>query len=221
MKVSLEWITENAERRISDIARVSNPKGVGRDPDALIAYLIKHKHWSPFEMVSLCLEVETVRDVSRQLLRHSLRPQEFSQRYADVAALGDPVFRPARLSHPTNRQASIESDDKDLNQWWETAQARVWDEAASAYENALKNGIAKEVARAVLPEGMTPTRLFLSGSVRDHLFCWHTRKGHGTQPETVGVADAAWAILEQNLPVTCAAFIRHSPQKSAQVEMQA
>lgn len=207
MSVRTIWATPNGDQLLADIARVSAPGREGYDATKLIAYLIRHKHWSPFEMVSLCLEITTTRDIGRQILRHStLRPQEFSQRYADVRELGEPVLRNTRMQHPTNRQASLPCDTPALREWWKVEQQEVWDRAIQAYARALDHGIAKEVARAVLPEGLTPTRMFFTGPLRSWLHFCELRMGHGTQAECTTVATAAYEHVTRAFPLATAAF---------------
>lgn len=209
MNVILRWITPEAERQIVDIARVSSDPAKAKQPDEkLIAYLIRNRHWSPFEMASACFEISDVsRAITRQILRHrSLHVQEFSQRYQDAQIAGGAMLTEVRMQHPTNRQASLDTADDGLRTWWREAQ---WDAATTAhdiYRQALAKGIAKEVARIVLPEGMTPTRMMASGTIRDWLHYCGVRRGNGTQPEHVEVADAIWSILRRELPTITAAW---------------
>jgi len=208
MTVSLVWATPDADALIARIARVSNPANEGNEATAprLLAYLIRHGHWSPFEMASVCMEIVTTRDIGRQLLRHSLRPQEFSQRYADVRALGEPVFREARLQDPTNRQASIPCQDEAIQAEWLRRQQAQWDAAVDNYTWAMDRGFAKEVARVVMPEGNTPTRMYFSGQVRQWLHFCALRRGHGTQPEATAVAEGAWDVLRGVCPAVVQAW---------------
>ncbi len=165
-------------------ARVSNPANQSNTEtnEKLIKYLIKNNHWSPLEMVSICLEIETTRDIARQILRHrSFSFQEFSQRYA-VADLGF-VTREARLQDTKNRQNSIETQDSKLEETWETVQELLSEHAAGAYKWALDNGIAKEQARSVLPEGMTKSRMYMNGTLRSWVHYIQLRSGNGTQKE--------------------------------------
>ena len=169
---------------VSYCARVSNPVNQNNTlpNDRLIRYLIKNNHWSPLEMVSICLEIETTRDIARQILRHrSFSFQEFSQRYA-VADLGF-VKREARLQDTKNRQNSIETQDSKLEETWETVQELLSEHAAGAYKWALDNGIAKEQARSVLPEGMTKSRMYMNGTLRSWVHYIQLRSGNGTQKE--------------------------------------
>lgn len=209
MTPRLVWATPNADALVAEMARVSNPANERNTATAprLIAYLIRHKHWSPFEMVSACMEIVTTRDIGRQLLRHrSFAFQEFSQRYADVGALPDAPLRPARMQHPTNRQASMPCDDKWTAEWWASTQRMTQRAAEMAYAEALKRGIAKEVARAVLPEGLTPTRIYMAGTLRSWLHFCDLRRGHGTQAEATAIAEAVWGILRATCPVIVEAW---------------
>jgi thymidylate synthase (FAD) len=205
----LVWVTPDADRLVAYMARVSAPANQSNGATAarLIGYLIRHRHWSPFEMVSLCLELNTTRDIARQLLRHrSFAFQEFSQRYADVGELPQAPLREARLQDNKNRQNSLLTDDLELAEWWEAQQRYVRWEAEQAYGEALVRGIAKEVARAVLPEGLTMSRLYMAGSVRSWLHFCDVRRGNGTQAETQAVADAAWAVIKAECPAIAAAW---------------
>jgi len=183
-------------------ARISNPVNQMNTKTAckLVDYLKKHKHWSPFEMVDICLEIETTRDIARQMLRHrSFCFQEFSQRYADVSALGE-LFEmsEARMQDPQNRQNSIESVSDDIILEWEKLQNAVMSTASFAYRAALDMGIAKEVARKVLPEGLTKTRLFMKGSVRSWIHYLEIRgPDSGTQKEHVMIAEQIAHAINQ------------------------
>lgn len=203
---SLVWVTPNAEQLIGDIARVSNPAGQGGDPASLIGYLIRHKHWSPFEMVNMCVEVNTTRTMGRQYLRQSPRPQEFSQRYAEPSDLGAMIYSRARVQDEKNRQASHPATDLELIQWWDDVQAEVEAFISARYREARQRNIAKEQARNILPEGMTPTKMYFQGNLRDWLFTVQTRGGNGTQPEALEIAHKIRAIIYQEFPVTAAAF---------------
>ena len=172
-------------------ARVSNPSNqfISRTADKLLEYLIEHKHWSPFEMVNLCLEITTTRDIARQILRHrSFSFQEFSQRYADPTKELSFVLREARLQDKSNRQNSIETNDKRLQEVWEYHQLAVKHAALDAYNWAIKHGLAKEVARSVLPEGMMESRMYMNGTLRSWLHYLDLRTKNGTQKEHVEVA---------------------------------
>lgn len=172
-------------------ARVSNPSNQfnSRTADKLLEYLIEHKHWSPFEMVNLCLEITTTRDIARQILRHrSFSFQEFSQRYADPTKELSFVLREARLQDKSNRQNSIPIDDSRLQEAWDYHQLAVKHAALDAYNWAIKQGIAKEVARSVLPEGMMESRMYMNGTLRSWLHYLDLRTKNGTQKEHVEVA---------------------------------
>jgi thymidylate synthase (FAD) len=183
-------------------ARVSNPANQNNTQtnEKLIRYLIKNNHWSPLEMVSVCLEIETTRDIARQILRHrSFSFQEFSQRYA-VADLGFEC-KEARLQDKKNRQNSIQTDNVDLQNEWEAQQKRVADNAQEAYKWALENGIAKEQARAVLPEGMTLSRMYMNGTLRSWVHYISLRSGNGTQKEHRDIAIACAKAIEPIFPM--------------------
>jgi len=192
----------NAQELVAYCARVSNPANQTNTEtsEKLIRYLIKHQHWSPLEMVSACLEIETTRDIARQILRHrSFSFQEFSQRYA-VADLGF-EYKEARLQDTKNRQNSIETDNKYIHETWAYAQAAVEEQAKKAYNWALENGIAKEQARAVLPEGITTSRLYMQGTLRSWLHYIELRSGPETQKEHREVAQACAVALETIFPM--------------------
>jgi thymidylate synthase (FAD) len=192
----------NAQELVAYCARVSNPANQTNTDtsEKLIRYLIKHKHWSPLEMVSACLEIETTRDIARQILRHrSFSFQEFSQRYA-VADLGF-EYKEARLQDTANRQNSIETEDDRLHKSWARQQQQVIDYAKSAYDWAILQGIAKEQARAVLPEGITSSRLYMQGTLRSWLHYIELRSGPETQKEHREVAQACAVALESIFPM--------------------
>ena len=190
----------DAQDLIAYCARVSNPSNQfnTETSDKLLGYLAKHKHWSPFEMVSACIEVETTRDIARQLLRHrSFSFQEFSQRYADPTKDLEFVLRDARLQDTKNRQNSVATDDADLIAQWFMKQAAVTKLAQDTYKWAIEKGIAKEQARAVLPEGMTMSRLYVNGTIRSWIHYIELRSAHGTQMEHIELArECACAIAE-------------------------
>lgn len=182
---------EDVQDLISYCARVSNPSNQmnHETSDRLLNYLKKHAHWSPFEMASATMEIETTRDIARQILRHrSFSFQEFSQRYADPTGDLGFVAREARLQDEKNRQNSIEVNDMDLQTNWTHQQMRVINAAQEAYTWAINNGIAKEQARAVLPEGLTVSRMYMSGSIRSWIHFIELRSGNGTQKECQEVA---------------------------------
>lgn len=207
-EVNLVWVTPNADQMIGYIARVSNVNAKPNDDaSSLITYLIKHRHWSPFTMADVCMEIITERDISRQILRHqSFDFQEFSQRYAATSTLPEANNRPARLQDPKNRQKSKPCHDPKLMKWWDLYQTRIKRDAEEAYNAALKMGIAKEVARSVLPEGLTTTRMYMKGDIRSWLHYCDVRRGNGTQQEHIEVADKCYAILKNELPDTVAAW---------------
>ena len=183
-------------------ARVSNPANQNNTEtnEKLIKYLIKNQHWSPLEMVSICLEIETTRDIARQILRHrSFSFQEFSQRYA-VADLGMEI-RDARLQDTKNRQNSIDTDNDTLRDEWTTKQQNIAREVESVYKWALTNGIAKEQARAVLPEGMTVSRMYMNGTLRSWVHYIQLRSGNGTQKEHREVAQACAKVIQTIFPM--------------------
>ena len=182
---------DDAQDLIAYCARVSNPSNqLNRDTaEKLVGYLVKHKHWSPLEMVSACLEIETTRDIGRQILRHrSFSFQEFSQRYADPTQDLDFVTREARLQDEKNRQNSVEVDDLELQEEWDALQEININGARSAYNWAISKGIAKEQARAVLPEGLTLSRMYMNGTLRSWVHYIELRSGHGTQKEHMEIA---------------------------------
>jgi thymidylate synthase (FAD) len=205
MKVELKWITPDADNVVAHIARVSNYTAKPDDPaQHLITYLLKHKHYSPFEMAGACLEIETTRTISRQIIRHrSFHFQEFSQRYSEI--LPDPVFSEARLQDRKNRQNSIATADEPLQKAWQKDQEDVWTAAHTAYLAALRSGVAKEVARRILPEGMVPTRLYVQGTLRDWLFYIDVRgrpsAESGVELEHQHVAVACGEILFDACPM--------------------
>ena len=189
---------------IAFCARVSNPSNQlnTATSEKLIKYLIKHKHFSPLEMVSVCLEIETTRDIARQILRHrSFSFQEFSQRYADPTKDFNFITREARLQDTKNRQNSIEVDDIVLQNQWNQQQQNVIDKAKLAYNWAIKNGIAKEQARSVLPEGNTVSRLYMSGSIRSWIHYVELRSGSETQKEHREVAGECARQLYKVFPL--------------------
>ena len=193
----------NLLEQVAFAARVSNPTNQNNSETAekLVRYLIKHQHWSPLEMVSVCLEIETTRDIARQILRHrSFSFQEFSQRYADASQLGFEV-REARLQDLKNRQNSIETDNLALSAWWETYQKKVIEVATDAYKFALEKGIAKEQARAVLPEGITGSRMYMNGTLRSWVHYIQLRSGNGTQKEHRDIALACADVIEPIFPM--------------------
>ena len=188
---------------IAYVARVSNPSNQNNHLTAnkLLRYLAKHKHWSPFEMVNIVMEINTTRDIARQILRHrSFSFQEFSQRYADPTKDLGFVTREARLQDTKNRQNSIESDDGELENQWQGAQQSVRDHVMKAYTWAIENGIAKEQARAVLPEGLTNSRMYMNGTLRSWIHYCGIRTGPETQKEHREIALDAWYAITEQFP---------------------
>jgi thymidylate synthase (FAD) len=189
-------------------ARVSNPSNQSntKTSEKLIRYLIKHKHWSPLEMVSACLEIETTRDIAKQVLRHrSFSFQEFSQRYADPTKDLDFALREARLQDTKNRQNSIDIDPTSIDQVkmnydWQMKQQKIIDIAKETYEWALSSNIAKEQARAILPEGLTKTRLLMNGTLRSWIHYMELRKANGTQKEHMEIAYAVAEVISKIFP---------------------
>ena len=200
MKVTLEWSTPQAEELVAKMARVSNPANENNKESApkLLKYLIDNKHWSPFEMVNVCMQIETTRDIARQILRHrSFSFQEFSQRYAEAYEW---ERCEVRMQDVKNRQSSLASDDKQLARWWLGEQEELLHKATKLYKNALNAGIAKEVARKVLPEGMTTSRMYMNGTLRSWLHYVTIRCDKATQKEHREVADACKAELIKLFP---------------------
>jgi len=195
---------DDVQDLIAYCARVSNPSNQLNQETApkLLNYLAKHSHWSPFEMANATLEIETTRDIARQMLRHrSFAFQEFSQRYADIRDLDSKmVVRKARLQDPKNRQNSVMTDDVSLHMAWEVHQRKVWSEAMQSYAWAIKNGIAKEQARAILPEGNTPSRLYMQGSIRSWIHYIELRSSNGTQQEHMEIAVACAEAITKIFP---------------------
>jgi thymidylate synthase (FAD) len=194
----------DVQELIAFCARVSNPSNQfnTETSEKLIKYLIKNQHWSPLEMVSACIEIETTRDIARQILRHrSFSFQEFSQRYADPTKDLSFVLREARLQDTKNRQNSVENTNLALAAWWEERQKRVLKEAQEAYAWAIENGIAKEQARAVLPEGLTVSRLYMNGTLRSWIHFIELRSGNGTQKEHQEVARACAKVIAEIFPL--------------------
>lgn len=195
---------ESALDLIAYCARVSNPNNQNNKEtsEKLVKYLAKHKHWSPFEMVSACLEIETTRDIARQLLRHrSFSFQEFSQRYADPTQDLDFVTREARLQDLKNRQNSIGTEDARLYEKWNMKQREVINKATEVYKWAIDQGIAKEQARAVLPEGNTVSRLYVNGTIRSWIHYIELRSANGTQLEHMELAQEIAKVITKVFPL--------------------
>lgn len=208
---SAETDCHTAEQLIAYIARVSNKKNQSNHATAqkLVTFLINENHWSPLEMVNMTVEIKTTRDIARQILRHrSFSFQEFSQRYAKVD-VNDFVFREARLQDKKNRQNSVVANDMELQSEWNKKQQKVLDAVMEAYEWALDKDIAKEQARAVLPEGMTPSLMYMQGSLRSWLHYCLLRMGNGTQLEHCMVANSIWLIIHQHFPSITTIFHEH------------
>ena len=194
----------DAQELIAFCARVSNPSNQfnNETSEKLIQYLVKHQHWSPLEMVSACIEITTTRDIARQILRHrSFSFQEFSQRYADPTKDLAFVCREARLQDTKNRQNSIDSVDTNLQKAWTEAQERVIAAAKKEYDWAIANGIAKEQARAVLPEGLIESRLYMNGTLRSWIHFIELRSANGTQKEHQEVARACASAIANIFPL--------------------
>ena len=189
------------ESFIAYVARVSNPANQNNveTSERLLKYLVKNKHWSPFEMVHLVMEINTTRDIARQILRHrSFSFQEFSQRYAAVTEMSEP--REARLQDTKNRQNSIETDDVATQEWWQEEQEWLISKIEKFYQQALNDGIAKEVARCILPEGLTMSRMYMSGSLRSWIHYCELRMANGTQKEHRELATQCWNIITEQFP---------------------
>lgn len=212
MPVKLVWITPEAEKLIAHTARVSNPAGQerGDSPERLVSYLVRNRHWSPFEMVNACFEIDTTRDIARQMLRHrSLSFQELSQRYQQVDVLPKAALREARLQDDKNRQNSLSlaghKNEIEIRTEWTRRQTAARHAALEAYEWALRFGLAKEVARAVLPEGLTASRMYANGTLRSWVHYCELRTAPGTQLEHREIALAIAAILAREVPSVWAA----------------
>lgn len=199
-KVKLIWATPNGEDLVAYMARVSNPANQDNKETSakLLQYLVRNKHWSPFEMVSACVEIETTRDIGRQILRHrSFAFQEFSQRYAEVNQF---ETGECRLQDTKNRQNSLLNEDRELANVWETGQQRLIEESTQLYQWALNNGIAKEVARKVLPEGLTGSRMYMTGTLRSWIHYLQVRLDPSTQKEHREVAEKILVALQKDFP---------------------
>ena len=205
-KVTLIHSTEDGDELIAYMARVSNPTNQNnKDSSKLIKYLIKHKHWSPFEMVNMCVEINTTRSISTQILRHrSFSFQEFSQRYSSVEELELPSPPDLRLQDPKNRQNSIDSDQIDKLNWQGSIQLH-YSHCYRLYQNLIKDGVAKECAREVLPMG-TPTRLYMNGTLRSWIHYVDLRTANGTQKEHQDIAFACQQLIKTQFPLTYEAF---------------
>ena len=195
---------DNIQDLIAYCARVSNPANQAntKTTEKLLDYLIEHKHWSPFEMASACIEIETTRDIARQLIRHrSFSFQEFSQRYANINTMDNQfVVREARLQDPKNRQNSLLSIDPELQAWWDAQQKFVIEHCKRIYSEALEKGIAKEQARVILPEGNTVSKLYVNGTIRSWIHYIELRSANGTQKEHMELANAVAQAISQIYP---------------------
>lgn len=210
--VKLVWATPDSDKLLAYIARVSNPLQQDKSVGGLFKYMVKEGHTSPFTMANVCMEINVPRDISRQIMRHwsmmlhELDVQEFSQRYADVSLLPEAQLRECRMQDTTNRQNSLPCTDPDIAEWWRAAQEETVEHETEKYQKALALGIAKEQARAVLPEGLTPSRFYLNGNYRSWIF-FLTWRLHGTaQKEVRDVADEALVILREVAPLTMETF---------------
>lgn len=204
MTAKLISITPDAEKNMMFCARVSSNDQESTDTK-LLSYCAKNKHWSIFEMATMTVEINTSRAIARQILRHrSFHFQEFSQRYAEVTA--PPIINEARSQDHKNRQSSHDDMKKDDKEWFEAAQARIWVEANDMYQEALKRGVAKECARAFLPEGITPSKMYMSGTIRDWIHYIDLRSGNGTQKEHRDIAEDIQKIFDKQLPTVAAAM---------------
>ena len=198
------WDGYDCQELIAYCARVSNPSNQmnTETSEKLIKYLIKHAHWSPLEMVSACLEIETTRDIARQMLRHrSFSFQEFSQRYANPVKDLEFIVREARMQDPKNRQNSIETENDEISENWKNKQEKIIKDAAEAYNWAIENGIAKEQARSVLPEGNTVSRLYMNGTLRSWIHYIELRSANGTQKEHMEIAIACADVINKIFPM--------------------
>lgn len=202
-RVNLKWITPNIEETIVEIARVSSdPNQAPRSGVKLLKYLMKKKHWSPFQMANMCVEVWCTRDISRQILRHtSLNFQEFSQRYQDVSVIQEEcIYREARMQDHANRQNSLPNTDEKIDEAWKSAQREAWNVCFILYQQALRMGIAKEQARALLPEGLTLSRVIINGTIRSWIHYCQTRTDPSTRAEHRQIAEAIQSLLLENIP---------------------
>lgn len=206
--VKLIWDVPNTDGHLGYIARVSNPDNQDNPSvEGLLKYMMREGHTSPFEMVCACIEINTTRDIGRQILRHrSFSFQEFSQRYEDVSKLEAAPFRECRLQDAKNRQSSLETDEENLVWWWNNLQQNHIEDSMRRYRSALGQGIAKEQARALLPEGLTPSRMYMQGNFRSWIFYLKQRLHPSTQKEHRLIAQQILTILRKTAPITMAAF---------------
>ena len=208
-QTKLVWATPNGDDLIAYMARVSNPANQSNpDSERLISYLVRNQHWSPLEMVSAVIEINTTRDIGRQILRHrSFSFQEFSGRYASYDALGAAPLRECRLQDTKNRQNSLPCEDEATRTFWAEAQQAINSVATKTYEAALARGIAKEQARALLPEGLTPSRMFMAGTLRSWVHYVQLRTDAATQKEHRLIAQQCAEILREAFPATMKAVL--------------
>lgn len=205
--VTLQWATPDIDKQIMFMARVSNPANQNNENARLLHYCMEHGHVSPFEMASACMEINTTRDIARQILRHrSFSFQEFSQRYQSLNALPEVGLRECRMQDTQNRQNSLPCRDSDLADWWADVQSRVYCAAVDGYHAALANGIAKEQARALLPEGLTASRIYMSGTMRSWVHYLKQRLDPSTQKEHREIAQQVLTTLRAVAPITMEAF---------------
>lgn len=208
-QASLVWVTPNAEQLIADIARVSSPERQGDDPQRLIAWMLRKKHWSPFEMASMCIEIHTSRAIGRQILRHrSFSFQEFSQRWSSTSKLATIGVPKCRMQNSTSRELPTQCEDVELQSWWTAIANSASVTARQQYEAALAKGISREVARALLPEGLTATRMYMAGTFRSWIHYLMLRLEPETQAEHRDVAMLISGLFKTVAPViwsaTCA-----------------
>ena len=208
MNVKLMWATPEADQLVASMARVSNPANqANTNITGILKYMMREGHVSPFEMANVCLEINTTRDIGRQILRHrSFSFQEFSQRYAETSLLPPSELRECRLQDQQNRQSSLETDDHTLESWWMHAQGALEQAATALYTTALAKGIAKEQARALLPEGLTSSRMYMNGTLRSWIHYLKSRLDPSTQKEHRIIANEALMVIRTVAPVTMNAF---------------
>ena len=207
-QVNLVWATPDADKLLAYIARVSNPANQqNQSIEGLLRYMEREGHVSPFTMANMCVEVNTSRAIGRQILRHwTIAPQEFSQRYADVGVLGEAIIDECRMQDTKDRQNSLECTDEETAAWFAQAQQDNWNEAQLRYAEALRRGVAKELARNFLPEGNTPSRLYLNGNFRSWIHYLRSRLHKSTQKGHRVVAEGVAVLFQQVAPVTYNAF---------------
>ncbi len=212
MPVKLQWATPDIDAQIAYIARVSNPSMQDKPIGSILQYMMREGHTSPFGQVNVNIEITTERDIARQIMRHwslemhELEVQEFSQRYQSVGKLPEAPLRECRLQDTKNRQNSLPNDDRLLDLWWEQAQANVLDLTGEMYDQALQRGIAKELARSVLPEGLTPTRFYLNGTLRNWIFFLKSRLHATAQKEVRVIGEGVLQVLRGVAPATISTF---------------